>query len=485
MLAVLAWEDRRLPDALAWFDRLLTGQPDFAHARRSRGIIHLAMGDRDLALADLDAAVALDPDNAEGWFNRGTALWKRGHLPDALASYDTAVRLQPGMAAAWSNRALPLVPLGQTQEALASVNRALALEPGHAPAWNNLGSLVLLTGARDTPSVARVAQARACFGRALAIDPQDALARWNQATCDLASGKLTQGWAGYEARHAAPALDLPARGFPQPQWVGEADIAGKTILLHAEQGFGDTIQFVRYAPMLAQRCRVILEVPEPLRRLLTGLPGCETIAAGAPLPLFDLHCPLPSLPLAFGTTLETIPNQVPYLRTDPDRVALWHARLANLPGQRAGLVWAGNARPDNPDANAVDRRRSITLDHYAPLAAVPGISFVSLQVGPPVAPPPGLVLHDWTAELTDFADTAELIAALDLVITVDTAVAHLAGALGKPVWILNRFDACWRWLLDRTDSPWYPSARLFRQPSHGDWDSVIRQVAAALRERIG
>lgn len=208
------------------------------------------------------------------------------------------------------------------------------------------------------------------------------------------------------------------------------------------------------------------------------------------MPEFQWQCPIPSLPLAFRTTLETIPRDVPYLRADPDAAAAWRSRLKALPGLHVGLVWAGDPRPDHPlEVRAIDQRRSISLARYAPLAAVPGVTFVSLQKGAgarqAASPPPGMDFHDFTSELNDFADTAALVEALDLVITVDTAVAHLAGALGKPVWILSRFDACWRWLSNRTDSPWYPTARLFYQPAPHDWDNVMAAVAAALRERAG
>jgi hypothetical protein len=234
----------------------------------------------------------------------------------------------------------------------------------------------------------------------------------------------------------------------------------------------------------------VLEVPYTLARLIRTMPGPQrVIAHNEPAPEFDVHCPLLSLPLALGTTLESIPATLPYLAADPDQERAWRIRLAALPGLRVGLVWAGNPRPADRAANAVDRRRSMALSRLAPLGAVPGVSFVSLQKGQRAdeakVPPPGMVLHDWTDELWDFADTAALTAGLDLLISVDTSAVHLAGALGKPVWVLNRYDACWRWLYDRADSPWYPTARLFRQPAYGDWDSVIAEVEAALRERAG
>jgi hypothetical protein len=241
---------------------------------------------------------------------------------------------------------------------------------------------------------------------------------------------------------------------------------------------------------VAGGANVILEVPSALVRLIRTMPGPQRVIAHSdPTPAFDVHCPLLSLPLALGTTLATIPATIPYLAANPDQERAWRIRLAALPGLHVGLVWAGNPRLADPAANAVDRRRSISLAQMAPLGAVPGVSFISLQKGHRAeqakTPPAGMVLHDWTDELWDFADTAALVAALDLVIGVDTSVVHLTGALGKPVWVLNRYDACWRWLYGRTDNPWYPTARLFRQTSYGDWDGVIANVATALRERAG
>ena len=266
----------------------------------------------------------------------------------------------------------------------------------------------------------------------------------------------------------------------------------RVVLVRAEQGFGDMLQFCRYVPHLADLgARVVLEVPTPLRRLMGGLDGVDrVVAAGEALPWFDRHCRLMSLPRLFGTRLETIPDQVPYLRAEPALVEQWRARLSGLRGRRIGLVWAGGMRIDKPHAAAIDRRRSIPFALLAPLASAPGCGFVSLRVGD-TAPVDGpeAPRADWLLDvsdgITDFADTAALIETLDLVIAVDTAVAHLAGALGKPVWLLNRFDSCWRWLRDREDSPWYPGLRQFRQTTPGDWDGVIARVVAALRPAGG
>ena len=277
----------------------------------------------------------------------------------------------------------------------------------------------------------------------------------------------------------------------QPLWLGDTNIAGKTLFIYAEQGLGDTIHGCRYVTMAAKAgARVILEVPAQLTELMRSLAGvAQLIGEGDPPPEHDLQCPIMSLPLAFGTTLETIPADVPYLHADPDKGAKWGGQLAALPGRRVGLVWAGGARIGSAEVLSADQRRSVPLAALAPLATIPDCTFVSLQLGPPseqaANPPAGMMLFDRTSELKSFADTAALIANLDLVISVDTATAHLAGALGKPIWLLNRFDTDWRWLLDRDDSPWYPTLRQFRQSKPGDWASVVQSVADALRVFVG
>jgi hypothetical protein len=267
----------------------------------------------------------------------------------------------------------------------------------------------------------------------------------------------------------------------RPQWRGEtAD--GKILLIYAEQGFGDTLQFCRYGELAAARgLRVIMRVPKPLVRLLRSLSGvAQVIAEDEDLPAFDLQCPMLSMPLALATTPATIPSRIPYLAAEEAAVAAWQSRLAgSAPGPRIGLVWAGSAR-NTPALAAVDRRRSIAPDRLAPLLDLQGLHFFSLQKDGPAGSPP-LPLIDFMTEMQDFADTAALVANLDLIISVDTAAAHLAAALGKPVWLLNRFDSCWRWLTDRRDSPWYPTLRLYSQPRPGDWDAVIAELVRDLR----
>jgi hypothetical protein len=322
----------------------------------------------------------------------------------------------------------------------------------------------------------------------LARRPDLPSAQFGLACCHLLNGDFVRGWQSYEGRWNTADLGTAKRRFVQPLWLGAEDIAGKTILLHAEQGFGDTLHFCRYVPLAAARgAHVILEVPSALRELMRTLP-CEVqiVSQGGPLPAFDMHCPLLSLPLAFGTRIDTIPAQVPYLSATGAAREVWRDRVGSRDNLKVGLVWAGAPRKFQANANRHDRQRSIRFDQLSPILDVEGCDFYSLQKGDEAV----AQLHDsarrdrvidWTNDLRDFTDTAGLIENLDLVITVDTSVAHLTGALGKPLWLLNRYDGCWRWLLDRDDSPWYPGARLFRQDETREWEPVIAQLSAALK----
>ena len=317
-------------------------------------------------------------------------------------------------------------------------------------------------------------EAIAALEKVCALQPDDAEARFDLALALLRDGDFARGWKEFEWRLRHPHLNL-ARDFTQPQWRGQ-DIAGQTILLHAQGGFGDVLQFVRYAPLVAQRgAKVLLECKAELVSLLQSVKGVQAvISRGQALPPFDWHSPLPSLPLAFGTSLETIPADVPYLSPPPPAQALWKQRVGEGPSFKIGLVWAGRSFQSNH------------LQIFAPLGKIPGVRFFSLQKGPQSVqqPPAGMDLKDFTADLRDFADTAALIQQMDLVIGVDTAVVHLAGALAKPVWVLIPCRSDFRWLLDRCDSPWYPTMRLFRQIRPGDWDTPTAQMAAALRSKV-
>ena len=366
-------------------------------------------------------------------------------------------------------RAETLAKSGRHAEAAAILEQSLRLRPAHAPALVTLGLV-----RRDQGMWEQAAEA---LQRACAIDPNNAFARYTLGGVLLTLGRYEEGLpALLGGRHSV----VPEIRLPGPVWRGEAlrdadDGSPGTLLLHCDGGLGDAIMYARYIPFCAARVRVAMAGPPSLARLFGTLPGLAQYAGAPPLPRYHAHLPLGHLPLVWATAQRTVPASIPYLSADPALAARFAGRLAALPGRRVGLAWAGNpAYPGDAD-------RSVPPAALAPLLAVPGISFVSLQVGAAAAPGGGLA--DWTAELADFADTAALIAGLDLVISVDTAVAHLAGALGKPVWLLNRFNTDWRWGLERRDCAWYPTLRQFRQLRLGEWNEPLAEMAAALESK--
>jgi tetratricopeptide (TPR) repeat protein len=464
----------RLEQAIGCFRRAIALKPDLPEAHNDLGVALREQGRLDEAVTCFRRALDLAPDIPQVHFNLSNALAYQGRPDEAAAGYRRAIELRPDYADAHNNLGNLLREQGRLEEALACYRRAVQARPDHPGGHNNLGNMLMRLG--------RPEEALPCFRRAVALGPDYPDAHFNLARLLLAQGELAEGWQEFEWRWQTPDLIECRRSFAQPQWRGEP-AAGRTLLIHAEQGFGDTLQFCRYARLAAERgLRVILEVPKPLVRLLRSLAGVDRVLAqGEALPPFDLHCPMLSLPLALGTTLATIPGTTPYLRADDSQIAAWRARLDALANQglRIGLVWAGSARQHLPNAAAIDRRRSMAPELLAPLFDVPGLQFFSLQKDGPAAPP-HFRLIDVMSEMTDFADTAALVENLDLVISVDTAVAHLAAALGRPVWLLDRFDPCWRWLIGRRDTPWYPTLRLFRQPEPGNWASVIEEVRAEL-----
>jgi tetratricopeptide (TPR) repeat protein len=472
---------KRYEEAVESFDRAIALRPDHAKALSNRAIALTSLNRPAEALASADAAIALRPDYAEAHHNRGTALRYLGRREEALESLDRAIALRPGYAGAFGDRGLALIDLMRLDEAIANLDRSIALDPNEAHVHNNRGIALFL--------MKRFDEAQAAYDAALAREPGLVGAHWNQSLALLQTGRFAEGWAKYEWRKK---LDPPmgVTPDPAPAWTGAEDIAGKTILLYHEQGFGDTIQFFRHAAQVRARgARVIAAVPEPLVRLLSlSEPDITVVDDRARHAPVDYHCAFMSLPLALGITLETVPAAIPYLVADPGERASWSARLKPLTGLKAGLVWAGGHRPGQREMAVINERRSTTLATLAPLADVPGVSFVSLQTGPPGAeaarPPPGMSLFVPPAP-RDFASTAAVIEALDLVISVDTAVAHLAGALGKPVWLLSRHDNCWRWLDGRQDSPWYPTMRIFTQPAPLAWAPVVAAVRAALMALSG
>ena len=468
----------RLTEAEPFYQRAVALDPDFKEAWMNLGLAVLAQGRPDEALDCQRQALRLDPDNADAQNNLGMVHYAQGHIAEAQNCFRTAVRFRSDHANATLNLGSTRQIFNHVEEAEGLFRRALVLGADPARTKSNLALALMEQG--------RPEEAELSCRQALAIQPHNPEARANLALALLTMGRLAEGWHAYESRWEVEAMGGPAPIMSQPRWTGQ-QLNGETVLLYAEQGFGDTLQFCRYAPMVAAAGgRVILVVPKALRNVLATLEGVAEVMTEEDdaLPAFDYHCPLLSLPLAFQTTLATIPAPVAYLRADSSQ---WAYFLANLPGLKVGLVWAGKSRTGQPHAVAIDKRRSMSLADMAPLLSVPGCDFVSLQLGPRAAQmqtlPPGAVLHDVSSRLGDWSDTAGLIAGLDLVIAVDTAVAHLAGALGKPVWMLNRFDSCWRWFRDRDDSPWYPTMRQFRQTSRGDWADVMARVRLALSER--
>lgn len=445
----------------------------------SLGAVLLACDMTENAAAAFRQAIRLAPGYAEAHNNLGNAAQKLGWLAEAVECYQRAVAARPDYADPYSNLSVALRALGRLREAEAAARQALTLKPDYASAHANLGIIL--------HDQSRYDEALTCYETALSADPGHAEAHVNRAVQLLQLGRLEEAWPDYEWRWQMQGFTTPKRPFAQPAWDG-GNLNGRILLLHAEQGLGSAIQFVRYAPgVAANGGRLVLECQRPLARLFRHSlgaprgPVASVIVKGETLPAFDVHLPLMSLPQRFATSLASIPADVPYLAADADAVAAWRERLKGRPRPRIGLAWAGNPNHLN------DRNRSMPARAFIPLINRAAGSFFSLQVGPGASAQlkdlPATVV-DLTFELADFLDTAALIQALDLVISVDTAVAHLAGALAKPVWLLLPFVPEWRWLLDRDDSPWYPTMRLFRQSAPGDWAGVIERLADALTAAI-
>ncbi|MEO8445240.1 MAG: tetratricopeptide repeat protein [Gammaproteobacteria bacterium] len=461
----------KMTDAVRSYGRAVALLPDYAEAHFNLGNAYHATGALAEAIASYQRAVNLKPDYAEAHNNLGAQFEARGDLAEATASYGRALALQPQFAEARNNLGNVLLAEGKLDEAIASYQAAIASRPGYAEAHNNLGNALLAAGRLD--------EAIRCHDRALELKPHFADARWNKSFARLLQGDYAEGWPLFEARWEVLGHhpDIPL--FTQPLWLGDAPLAGRTLLLHHEQGLGDTLQMLRYAPLLAGRgARVIVQVPPTLAALAASVPGVAAVVATAELlPTHDLHCPFMSLPLACRTTLADIPASVPYLFVTEPAQSQWRQRVGVRLQPRIGLCWSGSTAHRN------DRQRSVPLDRLLPLLGVIA-DFHSLQKEyrpeDRALVSPGGSLHDWSEQLDTLVDTAGLILALDLVITVDTAVAHLAGALGKPVWLLLPFAPDYRWLLGRPDSPWYPTMRLFRQPVPGAWDAVVRELSPAL-----
>ena len=426
-----------------------------------------------------EAILRREPDNTPArhglalvCYDLGVAFQGRRQLAEAESAYRYAESLAPPFAELQNNLGAVLQAQDRLDEAVVAYEAALRIKPDFFQAHNNLGNALT---AQNKPL-----PAAAAYHRALTLRPDSAEIKYNEALAYLLAGDLRRGWKNYDCRWDRK-TSRGRRPFVQALWTGEAELRGRTILINAEQGLGDTLQFVRYLPLLAEQgAKVYLEVQPALKELLSRQPGVKaTYARGEPLPETDLHCPLLSLPGAFSTGLDSIPAEMPYLIAPPEKVAKWRALLAAKPGRKVGLVWSGSAGHRN------DRNRSIPFAAFSHILRDRSGSFFSLQKDIREADASALAerpeVTDLAPQLHDFTDTAAIIANLDLVITVDTSIVHLAGGLGIRTWVLLPFAPDWRWLLDRKDSPWYPSLRLFRQPRPGDWNSVLDDVQFGLR----
>jgi tetratricopeptide (TPR) repeat protein len=461
----------RNADALAAFDRALARDSNHVGALHQRGVALVKLNRHPDALTAFDRALSLQPANAALCHDRACTLLHLNRANDALAAFDDALAVQPNFAEARTNRAAALLHLQRANDAFASFAKALKDDPRHAPAY--------YARARALHELNRLPDAIADYERFLALRPDDAAARFDLSVAQLCLGDYAAGWQNYESRWTMPSGKPHQRGFSQPLWSGQVDLRGQTLLLHAEQGLGDTIQCLRFIPLLHELgAKIVLEIPAPLRPLARAFSEVSAVVAyGEALPSFDCHCPLLSLPLALDIRVATIPARTPYLAADPARIAHWAETLKDIERPRVGLVWAGSG------TNTRDRTRSVPLAMLGPMLAQSAFSFVSMQKDLRKGDRDALEatgIHHIGDQLTDFADTAAALSAMDLVISVDTAVAHLGGALGKPTWILLPFAPDWRWMLERTDSPWYPTARLFRQRRRGDWNTVLADIASAL-----
>jgi tetratricopeptide (TPR) repeat protein len=467
LLGLLRHQQGRNSEALALIDAALAKRPDSVEAFSNRGTILAKLKRPEESLASYDRALALNADQAELHYGRANALRSLGRNADAVASYDRALALKPDYAHAHHNRANALRDLNRPAEALASYDQAIAADAAYAGAWNGRGVCLQHLGRHD--------EAIASYDRALVIAPQFAEAHHNRGLAHLLKGDFAVGWPECEWRWESS--QFVKQDFASPAWRGSEPLSGKKILLHAEQGLGDTIMFIRYVPrVVAMGARVALALPPSLLPLFSGLKGVAWILApGESMPQPDFHCALMSLPLAFNTSLPTIPAQVPYVAPAPELMAKWAHTLGPADRLRVGLVWSGNP------AQLDDRKRSIPLEKFAPIIGQSAVEFIALQLD--VRPEDADVLrrHPNIRHFgEDFANSAAILSLLDLVISVDTVWAHLAGAMAKPVWIALPAFPDWRWLLEREDSPWYPTARLFRQTSRGRWDDVIARISDQL-----
>ena len=474
----------RLSEASVCYIKAASLEPMNPENQNELGRVLIRLGRKTEAERAFREAIRINPAFTWAHSNLGNVLHELGRLNEAAYAHREALRLSPDFADAYSNLGNVLRDQGRFAEAEASYRMAVKINPRFANAQSNLGNVLQDLGRTD--------EAASCYHEAMRSDPNQSSVQWNLSQLLLTTGDYRLGWELYEERWKTPGMTGHQRRYDQTLWHGDTSLTGKRILIYPEQGMGDEIQGVRYVPLLVHRgAEVILEVSKPLVSIMRTLPCAVTVVpSGQPLPAFDVYCPIMSLPLAFKTTVETIPATIPYLFAEPDKVKVWAARVGTGKMLRVGLVWSGGIRLE---ASAVNKRRNIPLALLSSLN-LPGVTFYSLQKGDEAEAQlkklqasawDGPSIIDFTEELKDFSDTAALIENLDLVISVDTSTAHLAAGMGKPVWLLNRFDTCWRWFRERTDSPWYPTVRIFRQPAPGDWTGVITEVRGALTVLLG
>ena len=473
----LLQQQSRAEEAVLCFDRALEANPRYLEAANAAALAHFNAGRYEEAIARFERSIEIDPTQAGAFHFKGICQLRLKRFEEGRQTCLQALALSPDNFEMTNNVGLALHKLGRNKEAVGVFEQVIALNPRFALAHNHRAAALW--------ELHRFDEALASFDNAIALAPDLSEAHWNAALLRLLLGDFEKGWAAREWGRKCAAASFVDRQFTKPVWHGGTPVEGKTILLHSDEGLGDTIQFARYATLVAKLgARVILEVQDAVHPLLSGIDGVAVCLpkTGVTLPDFDLHCPLSSLPLAFATTLDTIPAAPSYLPLpDEARMRTWQARLGAHDRLRVGLVWSGNPAHGN------DRNRSVPLAVMAALLDVDA-RFISLQKDPRPADQEVLRergdLVDLTADLTDFSETAALIACVDLVITVDTSVAHLAGAMGRPTWILLPYTPDYRWLLDRDDSPWYPSVRLFRQTAACDYGEVLARVRTELQKRV-
>lgn len=495
---------RRFADAIANYDRAIELQPKHYNAHYNRGLALSSLAKYEDALAAFNKAETIDPHRFELFVARGQALFHLKRYGDALEACDRALDIKPNAGKALANRAAMLRKLKRYAEALTTIDNAIASEPDRG-AWHNtrgnilrplgryeesfealnkalalnfLDSTVFYNRGMTLMDWGRHQEAFADFEKALALNPNYSDAKFGRALTSLRLGDFERGWDDYESRWNVDEMQ-GFRQFSKPRWKGAESLEGKKILIHFEQGHGDTIQFIRYAALLAQRSATVLALVQPgLKELAATVPGIAgAYDKEAALPLFDFHCPLMSLPQAFQTRESTIPAAIPYMRADPARVRHWDSKLFDGKRLRVGLAWSGSP------THRLDRERSIALRDLEPFLALPEIDFISLQLKMTEADDSVIKNHPrFHHPGQNFSETAAIISTLDLVVSVDTSMAHLAGALGRRVWTLLAYSADSRWMLDRSDSPWYPTMRLFRQSKPGDWPHVVAPLPRLVKQ---